>query len=232
VGVSFLLSLIFEGATAQVRINEFMAWNTWTKADMVDYDDFSDWIELYNAGSAEADIGGWYLSGSLKNSKKSQIPTGTTIGAGEFLLFWADGNNAKPGTRISSAAGESMMGGSFGSSTTKYYHAGFKLDKDGEQLGLFKSDGTVVDSVTYGKQLMDVSMGRASDGSWAYFDQPTPEAANSTPAKKSATRSGTVSFSPDAGFSSSAQSVTLTASDGSPIYYTTDGSVPSASSTK
>jgi hypothetical protein len=41
-----------------------------------------------------------------------------------------------------------------------------------------------------------------------------------------------VSFSPDAGFSSSAQSVTLTASDGSPIYYTTDGSVPSASSTK
>jgi hypothetical protein len=212
IGTAILFPGLFvSSANAQVKISEFLAHNVWTNAEMVDYDDFSDWIELHNEGTAAADIGGYTLTGSLKNPKKSTIPTGTTIPAGGYLLFWADKHADKK----------------------KNYHANFKLDKEGEQLGLFDASGKVVDSITYSPQLMDVSMGRnPTDGSWAYFDQPTPGAANSTPAKKMAVRSGTVTFSTNAGFSSTAPSVTLMSADNSPIYYTTDGSVPNPSSTK
>ena len=230
----FFISAAFHQARAQVKINEFLAHNVWTNADMVDYDDFSDWVELYNSGSSEVDIGGYYLTGNLKNPKKSQIPSGTTIPANGYLLFWCDGHNAKPGTRITKSSQSSIMATGYYSTTTKYYHAGFKLDKEGEQLGLFDASGKVVDSITYGQQLMDVSMGRnPADGKWCYFDQPTPGEANSTTAKPlTAQRSGAVTFSPDAGFSTSDQSVTLKSSDNSPIYYATDGSIPNAGSTK
>jgi hypothetical protein len=211
---------------AQVRINEFLANNVACFPDMCDYDDFSDWIELYNDGSAAADIGGYTMTGKLSNPKKATIPTGTSIPSKGYLLLWADGHTAKPGQ---SGKREDDKGTSF---TTKRYHIGFKLNKAGEQIGLFDASGKVVDSVTFGPQYADISMGRAADGSWAYFDQPTPGAANSTAAKKTTQFSGTVSFSVPCGYYSGAQSVTLTASDGSDIYYTTDGTIPYASDKK
>jgi hypothetical protein len=212
--------------SAQVRINEFLANNVACNPDMCDYGDFSDWIELYNDGSAAADIGGYTMTGNLKNPKKATVPTGTSIPSKGYLLLWADGHTAKPGT---TGKRPDDKGTSF---TTKRYHIGFKCKKSGEQIGLFDASGKVVDSVTYGPQYADVSRGRTADGSWAYFDQPTPGAANSTAAKTSAQFSGTVSFSVPGGYYSSAQSITLTASDGSDIYYTTDGTIPYAGSAK
>ncbi|MCK7518765.1 MAG: hypothetical protein MZV64_14085 [Ignavibacteriales bacterium] len=43
--------------------------------------------------------------------------------------------------------------------------------KAGEEIGLFNADSVLVDSVSYGLQLQDVSMGRKPDGSanWFYF---------------------------------------------------------------
>ncbi|MBN1577271.1 MAG: lamin tail domain-containing protein [Chitinispirillaceae bacterium] len=83
--------------SAQVKINEFLANNVWNKAEIVDYNDFSDWIELHNKGSSAANIGGYYLTGSLKNPKKAQIPSGTSIPAKVYLLFWADEDRRQRG---------------------------------------------------------------------------------------------------------------------------------------
>lgn len=63
---------------AQVVINEVMA--NPASGGM-------DWIELSNTGISAADVGGWWLSDSIHNPKKFQIPTGTTIPAGGFAVF-------------------------------------------------------------------------------------------------------------------------------------------------
>ncbi|MBN1673067.1 MAG: chitobiase/beta-hexosaminidase C-terminal domain-containing protein [Kiritimatiellae bacterium] len=52
-----------------------------------------DTIELYNAGSAAADLGGWYLSDSALEYRKYPIPAGTTLAAGGYVLFDEDDFN-------------------------------------------------------------------------------------------------------------------------------------------
>jgi hypothetical protein len=245
----FLSALVFAGAltlqpaSAQVRINEFLANNVACNPDMCDYGDFSDWIELYNDGSAAADLSGYYFADDANKPKEAAIPSGTSVPSKGYLLFWADGHNAKPGQ---SGKRPDESGTAF---TTKRYHTSIKIKKTGEKVILLDGSGKIVDSVSFGPQFADISMGRKADGSWAYFDQPTPGASNSTPAKgtpisgavsfsvgasnatsaKGTQFSGTVSFSVPGGYYSSAQSITLTAPDGSDIYYTTDGTTPYAS---
>ncbi len=213
------------GAKAQVRINEFLADNVAVFPDNYDYDDFSDWIELYNSGNSGADIGGYYLTGDIRQPKKWKVPEGTSIPAKGYLLIWADGNDGKPGQ---SETREWYPGND--RYTLKNYHAAFRLDKEGEQVALFDDAGAIVDSVTFPRQFRDVSMGRTSDGVWALFDEPTPGSKNSEAGKPLTTSeySGDVVFSLEGGMYGSAQKVTLTSSDGSDIHYTIDGSIPYA----
>ncbi|KKL91608.1 hypothetical protein LCGC14_1892990, partial [marine sediment metagenome] len=48
-----------------------------------------DWVELYNTTGAPIGIGNWYLSDDANDLTKYRIPPGTTINAGEYLLFTA-----------------------------------------------------------------------------------------------------------------------------------------------
>jgi len=140
-----------------VLINEFMASNDVTIADP-DYAEFGDWIELYNPSVEDADIGGWTMTDDLTAPDTWTVPTGTTVPAGGYLMVWADDNT-----------------------TATALHADFKLSGGGEQIGLYKSDGAVADTLTYGEQEADVSFGRAPDGSdaWGIMATATPGAANS-----------------------------------------------------
>ncbi|MDP7121923.1 MAG: T9SS type A sorting domain-containing protein, partial [Candidatus Marinimicrobia bacterium] len=64
-------------------------------------------------------------------------------------------------------------------------HVEIKLSGDGEQIGLYASDGsTVVDTLTFDAQTTDVSQGRNPDGSetWATFTKPTPGTTNGSAA--------------------------------------------------
>ena len=59
-------------ARAQVVISEVMADNL---SSHVDEDgDYSDWFELLNAGPADVDIGGWYLTDDPLLLTKWEIP--------------------------------------------------------------------------------------------------------------------------------------------------------------
>lgn len=51
-----------------------------------------DWIELYNRSDEAIDIGGWFLSDSSTELAKYRIPTGTTIPANGYLVFYEDSN--------------------------------------------------------------------------------------------------------------------------------------------
>jgi hypothetical protein len=124
-------------------------------------DEFDDWIEIYNAGAEPVDIGGMYLSQSKNKPLDHQIPATnpslTTIPPGGFLLIWADGSPEQGDL-----------------------HFKFKLDPDGEYLGLFNNDGRKIDGLKFGKQTVNHSHGRATDGAsdWKEFVVPTPGETN------------------------------------------------------
>ena len=138
-------------------INEFMADNGITVAGPDG--NSPDWIELYNAGTETIDLTGMYLTDNLNDPTRWQFPEGATIGPKGYLIVWA----ARDGGEL---------------------YATFGLDANGEEIGLFDSDGvTLIDSVTYVKQIQDVSYGRSPDGgsSWNYLLSATPGYSNQEP---------------------------------------------------
>ena len=144
-----------------IKINEWLASNTRNITNPVD-DQFDDWFELYNAGTAAVDLTGYFLSDKLDNITRYQIPPGFVIQSGGYLLVWADGN---PDYTV---AGQSL-------------HVNFSLASAGEAIGLYAPDQTPVDVVVFGEQLDDVSQGRLPDGGsepFHFFEEPTPGAAN------------------------------------------------------
>jgi len=144
-----------QSATSRVVINEFMANNKATIQSPAG--NYTDWIELYNPTVSAIELGGMFLTDNLTDLKW-QFTTGTIIEPQSYLIIWADGN-----LRLGSL------------------HTSFKLDKKGGALGLIAGNGaTFIDSVTYGKQIQDVSFGRTVDGgsNWNYLLKPTPEEAN------------------------------------------------------
>ncbi|MGB9915352.1 MAG: lamin tail domain-containing protein [Candidatus Bathyarchaeales archaeon] len=154
----FTLSLlpIFTTASGQPEskglvINEFMADND--GAVPGPYMTFPDWIELYNGGDTPIDLSGMILSEDLA-SPPWRFPNGTILGPGEFLIVW--GNRG---------SGPDML------------HTNFSPNAKGGTLTLLAADGTtVIDQITFKKQIRDVSYGRIPDGgsTWWYLINPTP----------------------------------------------------------
>ena len=141
-----------------ISINEWMASNTNFIANSIG-GQYDDWFELYNYGNSPVNLAGYYLSDTATNKNKFQIPAGYGIPAHGFLLVWAD-------KQTSTGSGD--------------LHVNFKLSKSGSNLGLYKPDGTTIDSGVFGAQLSDISQGRFPDAdSKIYFmENPTPRTSN------------------------------------------------------
>lgn len=146
-------------APGEVVINEFLAKNE--EAETNEYGTHEDWIELYNNTDRAIDLYGLYLSDNFKKPKKFAFPEGSIIEPHSFLPLWADDQP----------------------STSQYIHVSFKLSADGEELILSDGEGYVVDSLTFGPQQPDVSMGRCPDGvgEFRFIDEPTFGAPNTCP---------------------------------------------------
>ena len=137
----------------RVWINEVLAWNrSFEHAGA-----FPDLVELYNDGSAPVDVSGYGLTTDATNAYAFTFPVGTIVPAQGFLVAFGDGETN---------AGE--------------LHLGFALKQSGDALYLFdqaSQGGQVLDSVQFGIQVPDLSIGRFADGSWG-LTQPTFGAAN------------------------------------------------------
>ena len=119
---------------SSVRINEWLA----------EAGNDPDWFELYNPNNQPVDLGGCYLTDDLNNwAQYSPLPPYSFIAPGGkgFAVFYAD---KKP-----------ELGPD---------HLNFKLDKDGEAIGLFSPSQNLIDGVTFAGQQQDVSQGRLPDG--------------------------------------------------------------------
>jgi hypothetical protein len=147
-------------ALIHLAINEFMALNDFSFPGP--QGDFPDWIEIYNAGSEDVMLGGYYLADNLTDpSAMYQIPDtypdSVTVPAGGYILFYANKGQA-----------------------SSVLNLNFKLSGGGEQVGLWDPDQIILDSLTYGSQTADISYGRFPDGSnlWMSFTFPTPGESN------------------------------------------------------
>lgn len=55
-----------------------------------------DSVELFNASDLTIDIGGWHLSDSAVDIRKFRIPSGTSLGAGQYIVFDESDFNSDP----------------------------------------------------------------------------------------------------------------------------------------
>jgi hypothetical protein len=138
------------GSEWDVCINEFMASNSLTIPDETGA--YPDWIELHDLGGNGVDLDGWSISDNLDNPEKHGLGA-VTIPAGGYLLLWAD-SMPELGER----------------------HLSFSLTAEGEELGLYRPDGSAVNTLQYEQQVTDWSAARMPDGSleWVIDETPTP----------------------------------------------------------
>ncbi|MFT5494659.1 MAG: hypothetical protein ACI9TH_000050 [Kiritimatiellia bacterium] len=209
-------------------LNEFMAQNTTIFAEMLDFGDYVDWLELYNADTNSASLGGYFLTDNLDDPFKWEIPASLTIAANDTVIIMADGEDQEPGVDLTR---DWWPANPF---TTSWYHTNFRLSADGEELALFSPHGTLIDHVRYGMQTRDVSYGRlAGAGAWRYFGEPTPDALNLNEGlDTNCFYTADSELSLEGGFFSSPQSVVLThPSPTVELFYTLDGSNPDRTAT-
>lgn len=156
------------GAPVPVVINEFMADNAGPGGlrDPVD-GLYQDWFELYNPNTNTFDLSGYFLTDTLAQPAKWQIPLNTYVAGHGFLLVWADNQPEQNGLSP------------FGD-----LHVNFQLGAGGEAIALFAPDGSLQSSVTFGPQWQNVSMGLfpegVTNGGYRFMTNFTPRAANST----------------------------------------------------
>ncbi|HEY0548481.1 MAG TPA: lamin tail domain-containing protein, partial [Verrucomicrobiae bacterium] len=144
---------IVNTTTPAVRLNEVLAQNV---AAVNHVGTFPDVIELFNEGGSPVNIGGLRLTDDPANPNKFTFPTNTMIASGSYLLVYANTDDGTGGL-----------------------HAGFSLSASGEGVYLFHAtSNTVLDSVVFGLQLNDLSIGRfGSSGEWK-LSTPTFPGAN------------------------------------------------------
>ncbi|HEY5914693.1 MAG TPA: lamin tail domain-containing protein, partial [Verrucomicrobiae bacterium] len=123
----------------------------------------SDWVELHNPGATDYPLAGMSLSTDSNRPLMWAFPAGVSIPAGSFRVIWCD-SSLPPSTNA-----------------TGPLNTGFALNAQGGALWLFNANGQPVDSVAFGFQVADLSIGRSS-GSWALLSAPTPGFSNEAPA--------------------------------------------------
>lgn len=157
-----------------LRINEWMASNTGFIRDPAD-NDTEDWLEILNPTASPVLLSGWQLTDMPGGANRYTVPAGYLVPAHGHLLVWADNETQQ------NSAGDPAL------------HVNFKLERNGEAIALYAPDGTLIDSVVFGYQTNNMSMGRQPDGSInvVFFSLPTPGYTNynrpPTPAIRSIT---------------------------------------------
>ena len=145
----FLINGISTGQS--LYVNEVLATNSSCCYD--EHNDYDDFIEIYIPTSSSFSVNGYYLTDYLNDPTKWSFPD-LTVTDTTWMIVWAD-DDVEQGEM----------------------HAGFKLNgTSGEGVYIFDSDLNLVDSVTFGPQTENISLGRSTDGgdTWITFDSPTP----------------------------------------------------------
>lgn len=129
--------------TPAIRINEILAKNS---AALIHAGTTPDLVEIHNYGTSTVDLSGMGLSTSSLQPYAFTFSPGTTLAAGAYLVLYGDSAFSTDGL-----------------------HLGYALKQTGDSLFLHDSSirgGGLLDTITFGQQITDHSLGRAADGTW------------------------------------------------------------------
>jgi hypothetical protein len=121
---------------------------------------WSDWIELFNPGQEPFDLTGMSVHVRPNQADRWVFPAGSVLGPGEHLLLWCS-----DATAASTVYSVNM-------------NVGSPLRGEGGGIDLFNPAGQLVDTVEYGFQIEDQSIGQSESG-WGLLAVPTPGSMNS-----------------------------------------------------
>ena len=107
--------------------------------------DKDDWFELYNPTASAISLAGWILEDTQPTPTSYVIPAGYSIPAGGRLIVWADDETIQ-----NTGSGQ--------------LHVPFKLSASGDTITLRAPDTSVIDTVTFGQQVKNITQGRVPDG--------------------------------------------------------------------
>jgi hypothetical protein len=131
-----------------VTFNELMAANTGVVSNAWGA---YDWLELRNNSAAPVGLAGWSI---MREGGQAPFtfPQGVVVNAGDYLVAWCDKLVGFPGL-----------------------HTGFGLERQGGTLALYDATTNRVDTVSYGPQVSDYSIGPTTPGSKIWqLTRPTP----------------------------------------------------------
>ena len=169
---------------------------------------FDSWIEVYNPGATDVNLGGMFLSIDASNPYQWQMPSNMgSVPAKGFKVIW------------------------LGSNEIKSNQAPFKLDCDGGTIILSDKNGEVITKQNFPEAMSRTAYARKTDGGdeWGWTSTPTPEATNTTAVfakerlKAPVVNQGSQLFK-------TSLSIKVDIPEGTTLRYTTDGSVPTSSS--
>ena len=140
--------------SGELIINEVMLINNNTIKDK--YGKYSDYIELYNGNDYDIDLYGYYLTDSMKETRKWKFPD-ITIKAHDYLVVFASGKD----------------------NTEDELHTNFKLDSKGETIALSNSSAKVISKVYVKETIKDTSYGY-NGHEYVYYYNGTPGFENGT----------------------------------------------------
>lgn len=206
--ISFMLLALFPLiANAQLKINEIMSNNV---SYMMDDDfNYSMWVELYNPSSTDnLNQASYYFTDDLATPDK-WAPVSKQIAPNGYVLLWFER--------------EDRTG-----------HASFKLEPGGATLYMLNSSLQVIDSIAYPAQYRNTSYGRKKDAGseWVFFEEPSPAASNNGKSWATQRCPNPVPNLKNGFFTASQQVSFALPATGDTIYYTTDCSEPTRSSTR
>lgn len=142
--------------SGQIRLNEACSSNN----DIIEDEDSDspDWVELYNYGSLDVDLEGYFLT-DKKNDTTKWMFGDITLNGETYLLVFCSGKDRPQGASI---------------------HTSFKISQDGETLWLYSPSKILVDSIRVPYVSTDLSYGSYPNGTetTAFFSSPTPGGSN------------------------------------------------------
>jgi hypothetical protein len=188
-----------------LRITEALANNRQTLRD--EFRQYSDWIEIHNITEKAIELEGVGLSDDTGNPYRWTFPQ-TKLGADQRLIVFLSGTDCAE-------------------ARCQKLHAPFKLSNLGETLQLTSADGRILDRFDPGRTTVDVSSGVLPEEPRVrvFFTKPTPGRPNHGPSFHGYVRSPDIRFLPSG--TPDTQQVTIeSATTGSVIRYTLDGSAP------
>jgi hypothetical protein len=133
--ISKVKNVTYVISQTDVVINEILADNNSTNTDP-EFNEYGDWIELYNKGDSTISLDGFGISDGKKGAKWT-FPAGTSIDAGEYLLVWADDKNG-----------------------TTSLHTNFKLNANEDTAALFDTNNKLIDFIEFKDQEEDISLSK------------------------------------------------------------------------